>query len=292
MTDNYRGAVLMTFSMAAFVLNDTFMKLALGSVPLFQAMTLRGLLTTALVAALCLAYGVLRVSLSRRDWTYVALRAFSEAGAAVFFLTALANMPIANLIAILQLLPLTVALGGFVFYGEAIGWRRALAIAVGFVGMILIVQPKANGFDINTTYALISVGFVTLRDLITRRMSKSVPSLFVTLTASFSVLALAAGLSLFQTWEPVSNEVSAYIGLAALIVSLGYLLSVMVMRVGDMAHVAFFRYTGLLWALLLGAFVFDEWPEPLVLLGAGLIVGAGAFTMWRERVVKARSATP
>lgn len=290
MTDNFRGALFMTLSMAAFTLNDTFMKLAMAELPLYQVMIVRGVLTTVLVGGLCFYFKSYRFDFPRKDWIYIVLRALGEVGASYFFLTALKSLPIANLSAILQLLPLTVTLGAVLVFGEIVGWRRALAICVGFLGMLLIVQPKANGFNEATVFALISVAFVTLRDLSTRKMSKAVPSLFVTLTASASVLAFALIWSLGHAWQPMSMAAWVNITLAGFIVSIGYVLSVLVMRIGDMAHVAFFRYTGLIWALILGFFVFGDWPKPMTLLGATLIVGAGAFTMWRDRVLKQKRA--
>lgn len=116
MTENLRGAVLMVLSMAAFTFNDAFFKLAGETLPLFQAMFLRGIVTTIFLCGLCYHLRAIRWNFSRADWQLLILRTLSEVGAAYFFLTALLNMPLANAAAILQMLPLTVTLGGgFVF---------------------------------------------------------------------------------------------------------------------------------------------------------------------------------
>ncbi|NJN05564.1 MAG: DMT family transporter [Rhodobacteraceae bacterium] len=274
--------------MACFTLNDTLMKATNGEVPLFQLLFLRGLLASALIAGLAWSRGALRWDLPLRDWNLIAIRSASEVAAAYFFVTALLNMPLANITAILQVLPLTVTLGAALFFREAIGWRRMLAIAIGFCGMLLIVRPGPEGFSIWSVYALISVLCVTARDLATRRLSRAVPSLMVTLCASTAVFVLAGLASLGTPWEPVSPDMRLLIIAAGLFVVGGYFFSVQVMRVGDVSFVAPFRYTGLIWALVLGWVVFGDWPKPLTLIGAGIIVATGLFTLYRERALLRR----
>ncbi len=203
--------------------------------------------------------------------------------AAYFFVSALLNMPLANITAILQVLPLTVTLGSALLFREAVGWRRMLAILVGFCGMLLIVRPGPEGFTLWSVYALISVACVTCRDLSTRRLSPAVPSLLVTFSASLSVLVFSGIASLWTPWAPVSGGQLGALMIAALCIVGGYFLSVQVMRSGDLSFIAPFRSTGLVWALLLGWFVFGDWPTPLTLLGALVVVGMGLFTLYRER---------
>ncbi len=289
MTENLRGAVLMVLSMAAFTFNDAFFKLAGETLPLFQAMFLRGIVTTIFLCGLCYHLRAIRWNFSRADWQLLILRTLSEVGAAYFFLTALLNMPLANAAAILQMLPLTVTLGGALFFGEPVGWRRYLAIATGLFGMVLIVNPTAEGFNSYTLYAVISVVFVTARDLATRRMSKDVPSMFVTAMVSVAILVFAMFGAMTVEWVPMTVQLWSYLLGAAAFVSAGYLLSVLVMRVGDVSFVAPFRFSGLLWALVLGLFLFSQWPSPRVLLGAVIVVGSGLFLLLRERQIKSSS---
>lgn len=290
LSDNMRGAGLMMVAMAAFTFNDTVMKTLSGEVPLFQAIFLRGALTTVLLFALGRALGGLRFRLARRDWGAIALRTLCEGAATFLFLTALFHAPIANVTAILQSLPLTVALGAALFLGEPLGWRRVVAILVGFAGVLLIVRPGGDGFTAWSLYALAAVGFVTIRDLAVRRMSVHVPSLTVALVGAASITLAAGAGTLMQGWQPVRPGQGGTIGLAALFIMAGYLSSVMTMRQGEIGFVAPFRYTGILWALLLGWLVFAEWPDNLTLIGAAIVVAMGLFTLWRER--KSRAARP
>ena len=142
--DNLRGAALMAYAMTAFALNDTCIKLVAADLPLMQVVLLRGLVATVLIGAVAVRAGVFGASLGRRDLTLVMLRGGAEAAAAWTFLTALLHMPIADLTAILQALPLAVTLGAALIFGEPVGWRRWAAIAVGFVGVLLIVRPGSD----------------------------------------------------------------------------------------------------------------------------------------------------
>jgi S-adenosylmethionine uptake transporter len=289
LSDNTRGALLMMGSMAAFTVNDTFMKSLSGDLPLAQAIFLRGLATTALTLLLARALGQLRFRLPRRDAGLLALRTAGEIGAVYFFLTALFNMPLANATAILQALPLAVTLAGAVVFGERLGWRRLTAILVGFAGVLLIVRPGTAGFSIYSLYVLGAVACVTLRDLAVRRMSVALPSLTVAFVASAAVTATFGLVAAFQPWQPVSPGSAALLLCAALSIMTAYILSVATMRVGELAVVAPFRYTGLVVALILGYAVFGDFPEAITLAGAALVVATGAFTLWRERQI-ARTA--
>lgn len=287
-SDNLRGAGLMMLSMAAFTFNDTAIKALGDSVPLAQAIFLRGVMSTALIYLAARHLGGIRLNLPRRDWALIILRSLADLGATFLFLAALMRMPLANLTAILQALPLTVALAAALVFGEPLGWRRLAAIAIGFLGVMLIVRPGPEGFDIHAFYALGAVGFVTIRDLAARRLSPATPSMTVALVGA-AVIMLASGvLSAMQGWQPVAGTSLGLLALAAVFIFAGYLASVMTMRVGEIGLVAPFRYTGLIWALIMGWLVFGDWPTALTLLGAAIVVATGLFTLLRERALARR----
>lgn len=298
-SDNLTGALLMMASMASFTLNDTMLKAMAGEVPLFQLLFLRGILTTVAVALIAWAMGALALRLPAREWRIIALRVLAETGAAYFFLSALFHMPIANVTAILQALPLTITLAAALFLREPVGWPRLLAILAGFAGVMLIIRPGTAGFDFHALYALVAVAFVTLRDLSTRRLSPATPSMLVTLVTSAAIMVFFGLAGLFSDWAPMTGrEIGLTLGAAVMIVG-GYLFSIMVMRVGEIGVVAPFRYTGLIWALMLGWLAFGEWPTPLTLIGAAIVAASGLFTLWREsrlartaRIAQASRARP
>ncbi len=281
-SENLLAALTMMASMACFVLNDTAMKMMAGEVPLVQLLMLRGAITSVLVGGLAWRMGAFAARPSGRDWRLIALRTLAEIGATICFLTALFNMPIANVTAIIQALPLTITLGAALIFGERVGWRRLLAIALGFSGVMLIVQPWSDAFTIWSIYALLAVLCVTVRDLSTRRLSAATPSLFVTFVTSFAVMAVFGLVQLGEPFAPMNGREAALVTIAAICIIGGYLFSIMVMRIGEISFSAPFRYTALLWALLLGWAVFGDWPEPPVLAGAGIVIASGLFMLYRE----------
>ncbi len=291
LSDNARGMGLMTIAMAAFTLNDTAMKLVMERLPLFQAIGLRGLLATAALLVIGWRMGGLRVTLPARDRWLLALRSLAEVLGTLTFLAALNHMPLANLSAILQALPLAVTLAAALFLGDRVGWRRMTAIVVGFVGVLIIIRPGPDGFDLWALMGLASVACVVVRDLTTRRMSASLPSVTVALTAAVTVLLMGGIGTVIQGWQPVgSRDWALLIGAASALI-VGYLTVVMTMRVGEISFVAPFRYTALLWAMALDFVIFGHLFDALTLFGAALVVATGIFTFWRERKV-ARSRPP
>ncbi|QFT57929.1 EamA-like transporter family protein [Sulfitobacter sp. THAF37] len=283
MSPTLLGALLMTASMAAFTLNDTLLKLTAGAVPLAQLIFMRSLITCTLMLATKGRIGTMHFDIARRDWLLIGARAVSEVAISYFFLTALFHVPLANLNAVMQVVPLAVTLASALFLREAVGWRRFVAIFIGFFGVLLIVKPGAAGFDIWSVYALMAMLGVTARDLITRQLSPTVPSMTVALSTAASVMTAFGLVSLTGPWVPIAPHVWLLIIGSAVFVMAGYFLSIWVMRVGDVSFTAPFRYTGLVWALILGWSVFGEWPGWMTLLGAAIVVATGVFTFYRER---------
>ena len=280
MSDNLRGILLMCVAMLAFTINDSFMKAASVEMPMFQAILLRGLATTA--ALLVLARG--RANLWPGKRQMLALRTLAEIGATVAFLVALTHMPLANLSAIMQALPLAIALSAALFLGAPIGWRRMVAITVGFVGVMLIVKPGTDGFDKWSVLGLLSVAGVVVRDLSTRQMPRDVPTMTVAIWASGAVALMGAVVVAWEGWQDVPGHSVALTLAASVALVVGYLTSVMVMRVGDIAVIAPFRYTALIWAILFGWVLFGSLPDRWTMLGAGIVVASGIYTLWRDAV--------
>ena len=287
--DNARGALWMMASMAGFVLNDTLMKSVAGEVALFQAIFLRGLIATALIALLAWRRGALAYVPRGPDRRLILYRMEGEIGGTSLFLTALFNMPLANATAIIQAAPLTVTLAAALFLGHSVGWRRYAAIGVGFVGVVLIVRPGGEGFNAYSLAALAAVLFMTLRDVSTRGLSLSVPSLFVTVITSASITAFAGIVTAFGDWRPVGWEATGRLAGAAVLLLLGYYAGIVAMRVGEIGFVSLFRYTNLLWALALGFAVFGDVPDWLTVAGAAIVAGTGLYTLHRERVTARRA---
>lgn len=286
MTPNLRGALLMMGSMASFTLNDVIIKIVAEDLPLFQIVFLRGLLTTALLAAVVAAFRKLTFRFPRGDRVKIALRTGLEIASVVTFLTALINMQIANAVAILSALPLAITLGAALVFKERVGWRRFTAICVGAFGVLLIVQPGAEGFNVYSILALLTVVIVAGRDLLTRGFSEQVPLMSVAVLTAASVCVFGGLMSLTEPWAALSALNLILISAAALCIIGGYVCALFVMRVGDVSVTSPFRYTALVFALIAGYLVFRELPNALALCGAVIVVTTGVFTLIRERHVK------
>lgn len=291
LSDNMRAALLIMLSMTAFTINDALMKLASPNLPFFQQVFMRGVVVTIGLACLAAMWGQLRGQVSRKDRALIALRTLAEMVSTVFFLTALYSIPLANLSAILQALPLTVTLAAALVFRETVGWRRIVAILVGFIGVAIIIRPGMDGFTVFSLYGVAAVIGVTVRDLASRRLSKAVPSSRVALSAAIGVTVMSGAGSFVtsEAWVIPDVQAAAYLMGAALCLMAGYIAAVAGMRMGEIGFVAPFRYTSLLVALILGLVVFGEWPDALTMLGAAIVVATGLFTLYRERATAQRA---
>lgn len=285
LSDNSRGILLMCASMLAFTVNDTLMKaVTADGMPLFQAILLRGIFSAlGLLVIAARSPGGLRLLPQGRDRLYLSLRTVGEVLSTATFLIALTHMPLANLSAIMQSLPLAVTLAAAVVLKDPIGWRRLSAILVGFVGVLMIIRPGAADFDIWSVIGLVSVGGVVLRDLSTRFFTPNLASTTGAIWAAVSVLLMGALMTAIEGWQPVSLFGLAETIAAAGFIIVGYLCAIKVMRVGELAVVAPFRYTSLLFAIFLGWLLFGTLPDGMTLIGGGIVVASGIYMLVRER---------
>jgi drug/metabolite transporter (DMT)-like permease len=288
LSPNLRGSLFMAVSMAGFTVNDVITKTMVAEMNQGQVMLVRGLFATVLIAALAWHQGALKLP-RQAAHPMVALRIFCELFGTVTFLVALARMPLANVSAVLQALPLAVTMGAALFLGEPVGWRRWLAIAVGFTGVLVIVRPGFEGFTVYSLVALGSVAFCAVRDLATRRIPSEVPTLLVsTVTAGAVTIAGMVLIVPMGGWTPMSASQTGMLAGAAVLLLVGYQFIIMAMRLGEISFVAPFRYTALLWAILLGYLVFDDLPDLPMIIGAAIVICSGLYTLYRERKVGAQ----
>ncbi|AMX92936.1 MULTISPECIES: DMT family transporter [Mesorhizobium] len=288
LSPNLHGALFMMVAMAGFTLNDAITKYSSQSMNMAQVMLIRGAFASLFVGLLAWQRGALARPGSMLQ-PLVALRVISEAGATVSFLVALAHLPIANVSAVLQALPLAVTMGAALVFGETVGWRRWLAIAIGFAGVLIIVRPGFEGFSVYSLSALASVACCAVRDLATKRIPKAIPTLLVsTATALAMTIVGAALLPAMGGWTPMTGNSTALLALAAVLVIIGYQFIIMAMRAGDISFIAPFRYTALIWSILLGLFIFADIPDLPMIVGATIIIGSGLYALYRERVVGRR----
>jgi drug/metabolite transporter (DMT)-like permease len=290
LSPNLRGALLMAIAMAAFTVNDALTKVSAGHMNMGQVMLVRGVFATAMVALIAWQQGAFqRVGFVRHPM--VALRLLAEVGGTICFLVALAHMPLANVSSVLQALPLAVTMGAALVFGEPVGWRRWLSIATGFAGVMIIVRPGFEGFTVYSLWALGCVAFCAVRDLATKRIPKEIPSFLVsTATAAAVTVSGAVLVTPMGGWTPMTGGGVGILFAASVLLIIGYQSIIMAMRTGEISFVAPFRYTALLWAMLLGYLIFADVPDIAMVIGSVVIVGSGLYMLYRERVVGRRPA--
>lgn len=271
----------MVIAMACFILNDTCIKTIGTTLPLGQIIAIRGVLSVLVVAMICAHQGVLG-SVPSLFTPKVLARSLLDVAGTFLFLVSLMHMPIANLTAILQSVPLAVVLVSVIFLKEKVGVRRAAAIAAGFAGVLLIVRPTPSTFTIYEVLALGIVVVLAFRDLITKRIPDHIP-VFIIALANASFVALGGLIyGLYQGFQPVALWQFGLLAAAATLLATGYVFMVSTLRVGDLSGTAPFRYSNVLFAIVLGMVFFGEYPDAVSYAGMVLIIAAGLYAAHRE----------
>lgn len=279
---NTVGILAMLGSMAFFVANDTCVKQLGATVPLGEIIFFRNLAATFYILVFAALFGGL--TLPRvAPWRLLSWRMAVEAFSTLTFLSALLAMPIGDVTALAQFTPLAMTAAAAVVLKEPIGWRRWCATLVGLGGVLLIARPGTSAFTPAALLLAAAVALVITRDLITRQIPCSVPTL--TLTLMSAAITAPAGLLLlpFETWAlPGAREVALLSGAGAFL-TVAYALIVIAMRAGDVGVIAPFRYAVILFALLSGWAFWGETPDGLQMLGIAILTFAGLYSVQQER---------
>lgn len=273
----------MILAMAGFALEDLFIKLLSSHLPVSQILIIIGFSGTAvfLIIALLTHELILQRSLLTKP---VIIRTFCELFAALFFVSALALTPLSSVASILQATPLMVTMGAAVFFGEKVGWRRWSAVMIGFIGVLLILRPGFDSFMPASLLAVVATIFIAVRDLVTRTMQFEISTTTVSMYAF-----LACGISGFIAIPfysamviPSSTEIM-YLISATFVGVIGYYAVVLATRNGDLSIITPFRYSRLVFAMLLSIVILAERPDLLTLSGTAIIVLSGVYTFIREK---------
>ncbi len=279
---NRRGIVCMVAAMGCFVTNDALVKFASQSMPSAQLIFIRGLMSVLLVLAVAHALGASsRMREATRGW--VAGRALVDAIATMLYLGSLFHLPIGNATAINLAAPLFMTLFVALFMAERVRGARWLAVGAGFLGVLLVIQPRAEGFNAWALVCLLGTLFHAARDLMTRRIHAGVPSILITLATAVAVTVVSGLGSLMQGWKPFGLFEFGLLSLASVFLTGGYYFIINSMRHGEMTLVAPFRYSGLLVALVVGYLVWGEMPNALAWGGIALLIASGLFVLRSEK---------
>jgi drug/metabolite transporter (DMT)-like permease len=282
---NLRGIAAMMIAMLFFVGNDALMKLARGSLETGQALFVRGLFALAMltiVISVTRAWRLLPLAFHRLSL----LRSVTESVVAALYISALSAMALADITAILMLTPLILTALSVFFLREKVGWRRWSAVIIGFIGILLVIRPGGQVAPIwAVAMAFGSAVLVAVRDVMTRRMPTTVPSLMLTLATTLGTMVGGAAMLIAgQSWQPLGAPVLMVLAGAAFLVLIGNFAIIEAFRDADISAVSPFRYSVILWAGIFGFALFGEVPTALSLVGLALVIASGLYTVHRERV--------
>jgi len=272
----------MSLCTACYVVSDVFMKYVSREIDLYQITFLRGFIVTLILLVFCF---ILKVSLkipSNKDKIIILVRSVFEVLMIYSFLTALFNMNIANANAVLQLIPLVVLFGSFLFLGKQLKQNEIIAVLFGLIGAIIVIRPGASDFNFYSIFALLAVASMSVRDLVTVNLNKKIPSLLVAFYSSLLITIVSFLLSSEKVgFMELKNPM--FIFYSAVLVSIGYIAAVAAMRFGEVTFVSPFRYTALLWAIVLGFLFFSEIPKLTTIFGGLIIIFAGIYLVYNEK---------
>jgi drug/metabolite transporter (DMT)-like permease len=284
---NRRGILATLLASIFWTCNDACGKLATETFPTGEIMAVRSVFAIALSVGVVIVMGHGHVLLRGARLLLSPLlifRALLDAAVILTFYKALPFIPLANITAISQTTPIIMTVLAAVLGMESVGWRRFLAVLVGFSGVLLIVKPSAQGLSIYALFAVLSAAIVAVRDLITRHLDPGIPSPIIALMTAIAGGLTGLGLGVTEQWTSAFVVPTLYLVIAGLFVTFGNLAIVIACRDADLGVIAPFRYFGILIALLLGFLVFRDLPDMVSVIGIVLIIGSGIYTMHREQV--------
>ncbi len=285
---NIRSSIFMMLGMGVFAIGDALTKYSTQTLNLGQFMFLRGILCILLLVFIASRQGVLHRWRDTLDKVTI-LRGLGEIGATTCYLVALTHLSLAFVSSVYQAVPLAVTLGAVLFLGEKVGWRRWLSISIGFIGVLIIIRPggDGDGTGMNAYALLLLVGvcFTALRDLSTRRINMQIPTVLI--SAMTSVLVTMTGFVMMQLntgWQQPTSTDLMHVSIAAVLLIIGYHCIILATRAGDMSFASPFRYTSLLWAIVLSYIVFNQATDQNTLIGAAIVVASGCYMLYREAI--------
>ena len=289
---NTRAIALMIAAMASFSVGDACLKLVSRTLDVGQIVLITSLGSMLFFLAVLLRQKTPIISHHLRN-PIVQLRTWSEVLGGVGSVVALALMPLATVAAIKQSQPLAMTLGAALVLGERVGWRRWAAVLCGVLGVLIILQPGADVFDPNAFWPLIAVLGLTVRDLTTRALPPEISSSFVNFWAL--IAAAAVGLVVMQIeggWQPVSAINWVWLAAISAAVASAFATITMALRIGEVSAIAPFRYSRIVFSLLIAYFVLGENPNFAIWLGTIVITMSGLYAFWREQRVQTARPEP
>lgn len=276
-----RSLLLMTLGVALLTANDAASKYLVQSFPVGQVIGLRQAATLLVLIPYVMVFSrwsALRVV----DWPGQFGRGLLFIIGSVFIVWSLAELPLATAITMLFASPIFMALLSAPLLGERIGRHRWIAVAGGFAGVLIILRPGAESFQWALLLPLAAAMINALRDVLTRRLSRTETSIAILFWSN--IILMAGGFSTLPFgWRPVDGHAGLWFLAAGIFNGSAHFLIIEALRTGEASVLAPIRYTALLWAALIGFVVWGELPELWLWAGAAVIVGSSLYMIRGER---------
>lgn len=278
------GILCMVIGMVILTANDGIAKYLTQSYPVGQVLALRGSVVVALIVAWGLASRRPAAFFTVVDWRLQMARAVLMSGSTFAFVTGLSLLPIADNIAISFAGPILTAAFAVPLLGERIGWRRWTAIMVGFGGVVVMVRPTPDAFQYAALVPLCAALMGALRDVVTRQLSRTDSTRSILLVSTATVTAAGFATTIGGGWQPVAPPHLALFLVSGVCVGFAQALTIEAFRWGEASIVAPFKYTSLVWAVIIGAVIWGDIPGLAVALGSTIVVASGLYILHRERL--------
>ena len=283
---NSKGIFLMIISMASFAAGDTFVKISgafLSPAQIMFFLIAGGLIIFAMIAKI---KGENLLD-SRAFSPVLLIRYLAEMIGLVAMIIGLTKIPLSVVGTVTQASPILVAAGAVFFFKEIVSWRRWSSIVIGFIGVVLVIQPGSQNLDYAVIWAVVALVAFSIRDLVTRLTPPDIPSASIATFTMIAAFPFTAGW-VFLGGEKFFPPEIDWVVVASMIIlgSFGYLLLITSLRLGELSAIMPFRYSRIVFLLILGVLVFGERPTASMLVGTALILTSGVYIMWREKVVK------
>ncbi len=288
--DGARGMMLMVLGIGVITVNDALMKLANEGLPLGETLAIRSAFVWVVILAFAWRAGFRRALRVNAWGPQLARGGFLVFSSWTFFL-GLQMLPLAEAIAIASVGPLFLTMLAGPFLGETVGWRRWSAVAVGFVGALIIIRPGGEGFVWAALFPLAAALAGAGRDIVTRRMSLGREGTVAILAVSTTCVGLSGAVTLPFVWQTPEWWALAAIAAAGILMGIAHYLMIEALRLAEAAAIAPLRYSSFLWATLWGFLIWGALPVETTWIGVAIIAASGIYIIRREARLRARTAT-
>jgi drug/metabolite transporter (DMT)-like permease len=220
-----------------------------------------------------------KVIFSSRQLT---VRGLLEALAAVCFFIGVATLPFGMVYILLSLAPIILTMFGALFLNEKVRWRRWTAVILGFVGVVIVINPGELRFGYFFIFPLLSAILLSFRDMYTKKIKGNFHSLQIAFITCLVVTIFFGFLSIYKTYSFSLKEV-AILFVSSFFLSLGYIFSIATIKVALVSVTSTFRYSVIIWGILYGYFYFNEIPNTNTYIGAIMIIISGIVIISRQK---------